>query len=345
MSDLQVITKSRLAAFSACQRLHHLTYNLGYRSIQPRELAEWGTLFHAGLDAWWGVFKDGDGPGAANIQPLPGLPLAAAMRAMEVARAASSAIDDAAFAKAEVMMIAYDARWASAMSDWEVIGVEVEFITAIPGRRRLRVAGKLDKLLRKRSDGSIWFVEHKTTGADLTAGSTYWQRLRMDPQVSIYFGGVRSLGHEPTGCLYDVIDRPALRPLKATPVELRKYTKPTKTEPSRLYSNQREADETVVEFRDRLGALITASPDAYFARAEVVRLESEIAESERDVEETALQIRATATAEHAPRNPNACFLYNRPCDFIDACSGVASLDDDTKFVRLQNVHAELAEVV
>lgn len=338
---IEIVTKSRLAAFSTCQRLHDMAYNKGYRSILPRELAEWGTLFHAGLDAWWGVFKDGDGPGSANIQPFPGLPLATAMRAMESARATAPAIDDAAFAKAQVMMIAYDSRWSETMSEWEVLGVEVEFITTIPGRRRLRVAGKLDKLLRKRSDGSIWFVEHKTTGADLSAGSTYWQRLRMDPQVSIYHSGMRSLGHEPMGCLYDVIDRPALRPLKATPVELRKYTKATKTEPSRLYSNQREADETVDEFRERLGALISEVPDAYFARAEVVRLESEIEESERDVEETALQIRATATAEHSPRNPNACFLYNRPCEFLSACDGTASLDDETKFRRTDNVHEEL----
>jgi len=339
---IEVITKSRLASFSTCQRLHHLAYNLGYRSILPRELAEWGTLFHAGLDAWWGVFKDGDGPGAANIQPLPGLPLAAAMRAMETARAASAAIDDAAFAKAEVMMIAYDARWASTMSEWEVIGVEVEFITTIPGRRRLRVAGKLDKLLRKRSDGSIWFVEHKTTGADLTAGSTYWQRLRMDPQVSIYFGGVRSLGHEPTGCLYDVIVRPNLKPLKATPVEARKYTKD-----GRLYAKQREADETPEQFRARIAEEVAEVPDSYFARPEVVRLEREIEESERDVEATALQIRATAYAEHAPRNPGGCFPFGSgyQCQFFDVCSGVASLDDETKFERVSNVHQELAAVV
>lgn len=340
MSDIQVITKSRLAAFSTCQRLHSNLYNLGYRSILPRELAEWGTLFHAGLDAWWLTYKE-----AGDEPLLPGLALCNALAAFTSMRDVSPALDDAAVAKAEVMMMAYDARWAPTMAEWEVLGVEVEFITTIPGRKRLRVAGKLDKLLRRRADGSIWFVEHKTTGADLTAGSTYWQRLRMDPQVSIYFGGVRSLGYEPTGCLYDVIDRPGLRPLKATPVELRKYTKATAKEPSRLYANQRETDETVQEFRERLGVLVAASPDMYFARAEVVRLESEIEESERDVEETALQIRSTASAEHAPRNPNACFLYNRACDFIDACSGVASLDDDTKFVRVQNVHAELAEVV
>ena len=40
MSDIEIITKSRLATFATCQRLHDITYNQGIRSIAPRELAE-----------------------------------------------------------------------------------------------------------------------------------------------------------------------------------------------------------------------------------------------------------------------------------------------------------------
>lgn len=329
---LHVITKSRLATFCACQRLHHLQYNLGYRSLAPREHADFGTLIHVGLDAWWSAYL----PGGDTLLALP-----AALDAMAKYRAANEiAVDDANAIKADTLMVGYDARWASAMAEWDVIGVEVEFVATISGRRKLRVAGKLDKLVRKRSDGSIWFVEHKTSGADLRAGATYWQRLRMDPQVSIYFGGCRSLGHEPVGCLYDVIDRPDIRPLKATPPEKRKFTKD-----GRLYANQRAEDETLDEFRGRIGALVAESPDNYFARSEVVRLESELAESAADVEALAVQIRAGAREEIAPRNPNACFLYNRLCEFHDVCSGAASLDDDTRFRRAEKVHEELSAEV
>lgn len=62
-------------------------------------------------------------------------------------------------------------------------------------------------------------VEHKTTSADITPGSPYWRRLTLDAQVSLYLGGAGSL-------LYDVIRKPTLRPLKATPVEARRYTLP-----------------------------------------------------------------------------------------------------------------------
>lgn len=335
MSDIEIVTKSRLAAFATCQRLHDLTYNQGYRSIAPRELADFGSLFHAGLDAWWGAHIGG-------VSPLPGMALQQALLGLAFYRSTQApAIDDAAMAKAELLMAAYDARWASSMCEWEVLGVEVEFMVVLPGRKRLRISGKLDKLLRKRIDGTIWFAEHKTTGADLRAGSTYWQRLRLDPQVSIYHIGVRELGYEPAGCLYDVIDRPDQRPLLATPTELRKYTKATAKEPSRLYANQRDADETLGEFKERMAVLIAKEPEAYFARGEVIRLESEIEESLQDVTEMALQIRTGPLTGVSPRNPDACFKWNRPCDFHEACSSLVSLDDVTRFVRLANVHPEL----
>jgi len=330
---IEVVTKSRLACFGACQRLHRLRYQLGVRPLVDGETQAWGNLMHAGLEAWWGTYM-GDEP-LLRVGALTN-----ALTAMDVARA-KFPVDDAGMAKAQVMMTAYDARWAPSMPAWEVLGVEVEFVATIPGRRRLRVAGKLDVLVRKRIDGTVWFVEHKTTGADLSLGSTYWQRLRMDPQVSIYHGGCRALGHEPAGCLYDVIDRPGQKMLKATPEADRKYTKATKTEPSRLYKNQRETDETVEEFQERLAELVTTEPELYFARAEVIRLESELEESAKDVEAIALQIRDSATAEHAPRNPGACHLYGRTCEFLSVCDGTASIEDDTKFRRAENPHEEL----
>lgn len=336
MSDIEIVTKSRLASFATCQRLHDLTYNQGYRSIAPRELADFGSLFHAGLDAWWSEYM-------FDRDPLPGIALSAALVGMgSYRRDKAPAIDDAAMAKAELLMAAYDARWSASMAEWEVIGVEVEFMVVLPGRKRLRISGKLDKLLRKRADGTIWFGEHKTSGADLGPGSTYWEKLRMDPQVSIYHLGVRELGYEPAGCLYDVVENPKQRPLLATPEELRKYTKATAKEPSRLYSNQRAADETLDEYRGRLAGLVAETPDRYFARAEIVRLETEIEESLKDVTEMALQIRTGSLTGVSPRNPDACFKWGRACDMYEACAGLASLDDDTKFVKLGNVHPELA---
>jgi len=67
-------------------------------------------------------------------------------------------------------------------------------------------------------------VEHKTTTADISEASDYWERLILDAQVSNYVALTRAAGHTPMGVLYDVIRKFKLPPYKATPVESREYT-------------------------------------------------------------------------------------------------------------------------
>lgn len=327
----ELITNTRMRAFQACQRLHQIRYVDGYTSTAERPETDFGTLVHVGQAAWWSAYQriqiaeqEDLGIDSRSIDPLE--------RAFQ---AMSTMGDESSRLKANTIMTAYDARWADEMQDLEVLAVEVEFRAPFGAACW---AGKLDAIAQKRSDGSKWLIEHKTTGADLSSASTYWQRLRMDPQVSMYFAGARALGHELAGCIYDVIKRPDVRPLKATPVDKRQYTKQ-----GRLYANQREADETPEEFRDRLTALIAENPEAWFQRAEVVRLPEELEAFQRDLDILGKATWLASPERHAPRNPDACFRYGhgRPCEFYDVCSGAASLDDDTRFRKLDNLHPEL----
>lgn len=329
---IELITTSQMKAFNACRRLHHYRYGLGYRPLVNRESAEFGSIFHKGLEAWWLAWAGG--------RSL--LALEEALAAIRLAAQTASFYDEATAVKAELLMEGYHLRWSGSMAEYEVIAVEREFAAPLPTpagakrARRLKVAGKLDVLVRRLADGAVWIVEHKTTTADLTPGSTYWQRLRMDTQVSVYFEGTHTLGYEPVGCLYDVISKPQQRPLKATPLDKRKVKKD-----GTYYANVRLEDETMASFRLRMMEEIGAAPEAYFQRSEVVRLEAEMEESRRDTYDTAMMIRETKKADRAPRNPDACFLYNRPCDFYDVCCRVASIDDETRFQRLASVHPEL----
>lgn len=326
---MELITNSRLKAFRACPRLHQLRYNEGIRPLEDAEALAFGSAMHAGLEAWWIAHSRDDGPAALDA-------------AQE--KIAEAGLDEWSAAKAEVLMAGYSARWAAAVAEYEVIAVEREFrapIVSPTGRRvrGLKMAGKIDVIVRRRSDGLLLLVEHKTSGADLSPGSTYWARLRMDSQVSLYFdGGAAALrGQEIAGCIYDVIEKPAIRPLKATPVESRKYVQGT----GRLYANQRENDETLDEFKARLVKLLIDEPEAYFQRSEVVRLDGELEAARRDVYETALLIRDSAHKGFAPRNVDNCHAYGRACEFLSACDGTGSIDDETKFRRVTNVHSEL----
>ena len=189
-------------------------------------------------------------------------------------------------------------------------------------------------------------VEHKSSSEDIELGSDYWRRLRLDTQVSKYFVGARALGYDVAKCLYDVVRRPAFERKMATPIESRKYTKPTKTDPTpRLYANQRETDETVAEYFDRVAEDIRANPSYYFARGFVTRLDRDLREWEYDTWKTAARIRSGEEDEHYPRNPDACGLYHRNCEYMPVCAGEASLDDPGLYRRAGVKHEELEEAV
>jgi hypothetical protein len=166
----------------------------------------------------------------------------------------------------------------------------------------------------------------------------------MDRQIGVYLRAAQHLGMDVRGIGYDVIGRPQLRPLKATPPESRKYTKPTKTEPARLYANQRDRDETPEEYGERCLAAIAAEPDAYYQRAIPVRLFQEQHECAVDVWQTAQAIRDARRLNVFPRNPDACFTWSRACDFLSVCAGDVPIDDPLLFRREERAHEELEEI-
>lgn len=326
---LPLITNSELTAFRRCALEHHYGYELGVRPLgaDPESL-RFGSLFHVGLEAWWLAYQH------------PGEQLTAALEAMR-----PHALDDYDFARAECLMRGYDARWAGA-EDIEVIAVEQQFTTELRNpltgakSRTYQLAGKLDALVLNRGDGRVYVVEHKTSSEDIGPGSQYWERLRIDAQISTYFAGARALGHEPAGCLYDVIAKSRHAPLKATPEESRKYTKD-----GRLYANQRDRDESAEEYGVRLAEVICAEPDRYYRRGFVVRLPDEEREAAYDAWQTARLMREARAAGIYPRNVSSCERYGRMCGYFPVCTHAASLDDATMYQRVDNIHPELAPVV
>jgi hypothetical protein len=314
-------------AARACKLLHHLKYDMGYRPLVTDDARAFGTLIHHGLESWWVARME--------ILDAPEVWLTAALARIEEEKA-----DPYDLAKARAMLNAYHARWADV--DLDVVAVEVPFDVPLlnpetgAASRTWRLRGKIDAIVRL-PDGRLLLVEHKTAGVDVSPGSDYWTRLRLDGQVTVYYLGARAAGYDVEGCIYDVLVKPRQRPLKATPEESRKYKKD-----GTLYANQRDRDETPEEYFERVITAIMGAPDEYLRREMVVRLESEELDGLWDIWQTAKEIRAGQLANRHPRNPRSCFNYNRPCDFWPVCSGEASLDDPTRYERLDDVHPELA---
>lgn len=319
---LPVITNSQARCYRRCPREHQLCYTLGYRPVQRAETLRFGSLIHAGLEAWWE-------PGPDRLE-----------RALDALSTAKK-VDPYDLARARVLMIGYHSRWLD--EPYEAIAVESEFRAPLvnpetgASSRTWQLGGKLDVLARHTVTGLDVIIEHKTSSEDISLGSPYWQRLQLDPQVSTYFAGAKAQGHDIAECVYDVIGKPGLRPAKATPVESRKYTKT-----GDLYKGQREHDETPEEFEHRLARHVAENPDRYYQRGTVVRLETEEADAAYDLWHTARMIRESEVAGRWPRNPDSCMRYGRACDYFEVCTGTASLDDETRFRRVDDPHEELS---
>lgn len=264
-------------------------------------------------------------------------------------------------ARAEELMRGYSARWFD--EPLTVLAVEVEFDADLVNpetdapSRTFRLGGKLDVIVRDAA-GRVLNVEHKTSSEDITQGSFYWKRLRLNGQVSTYMVGARSLGHEPAETLYDVLGKPGQRPsmvpvLDADGVKIvhdaagqRVRTKDGKkwretADAAQGYVLQVRA-ETVDEYRLRVRDALCKEPDRFFVRGTVVRLLNEEREAAFDAWQTAANIREGRRLGRHPRNPDSCMRYGSPCPMFEVCTGETSIEDPTKYRRVENVHEELS---
>lgn len=362
---MELVTNSRVASYRRCARLHRFRYVELLRPVHEHApKRDWGTAVHLALELYHAmngdVYRDGLGTwlGAHFFDEL----------------------DPYAAMAARVVLAAYHAYWHQEDSACLTVGVEREFIAPLINpdtnapSRTYRIGGKMDAL-RLDADGNAWVMEHKTTSSDITPGSAYWQRLRLDAQISIYLDAAPQLeeleGRPITGMVYDVIKRPSHEPLKATPLDARKYTqgKGCKlcggkqgvqgsgsvgealcnlcqgsgwTEAPRLYATQREVDETPEEYGERIAASIAIEPSAYFQRGVVVRSSDELIDARRDMWQVVQAMHRAGRDGTDYRNPDACTNFGSVCAYMPICAREVSPDDDQRYYRDQNQHQELS---
>lgn len=288
---LPILTQSELRTYRRCAREHALAYRQGLRSVEPDAAPlRFGTAIHQALANWW------DGQTIEDCLSSMG-----------------SLGDDFEDARALALFAGYVAHWRKPAG--KVVLVEKEFRCALTNpatgadSRTFELAGKIDALTS--DDGRHLLVEHKTTSEDISPGSAYWQRLRIDTQIPIYLRGAESLGYRCDGVLYDVLAKPKLRPKKG---------------------------ETSAQFYERCYAAVTDNPGAHYAQVELPILEREIDDAMADAWATARAIRESELTGRWPRNSDACVRWNRPCTYFGLCTGQRSA---STFIQ-SNPHPELS---
>lgn len=115
-----------------------------------------------------------------------------------------------------------------------------------------------------------------------------------------------------------------------------------KPQAPRLHANQRDTDETIEEYTERLTQEVAERVDEFLARSVIVRLDSELPRMRQELIDTIESMRALEERGlHAP-NHDACVRGRDFCAFFAACSGRADINDEHTFPR-GDLHPELAE--
>jgi hypothetical protein len=185
-----------------------------------------------------------------------------------------------------------------------VEATEQKYATDIGG---VACEGKLDRLIRL-ADGRLALQEYKTSSEDISPGSIYWRRLRVDIQVGMY------LHASGADCVvYDVCRKPSIR--------------------------QRQK-ESVTEYGERLTDDIRARPEFYFQRQEINRLASDADDTVADVQAVASLI----SLQQFPRNTAACTRFGTCC-YFQLCSNGHRPSDGAPagFHVVNTAHQELQD--
>jgi len=221
----------------------------------------------------------------------------------------------------QVMFDAYPWRF-------EYVEIEREFPANPEEQQALPIgyAGKIDAIV-KLEDGRLAVMERKTTAA---MDDTYRPRLEFDAQTVGYFIAARACGYDVQTVVYDVVEKPSIRPYKATPEEKRKYKAD-----GTLYANQRALDETPAEFAARVSEWVAQEIRYHCWEVPVT------AQRLQDWHDDYYAQRRAISEGAVWRNPNACVQWTA-CDFLPVCHRT-DLDTETPegFRRGTQQHEEL----
>lgn len=343
-------TNSRARAERLCNYWAHIKYNEGYRETREAEPLWFGTLVHKGLEVWWATGGD----------------LAVALTAMGVT---GDPDRKALFVIAREMMKYYHDRWIGDVARFDFLGAEIQFRVRLRNPETGRpsqtwdLGGKMDAVVRLKSTGKIWVVEHKTTSEEIGHDATvYGIRLLMDSQCGQYWiAAEEKYGEKIGGIIYDVLRKPGIRPKEklSVEVEMRKETdeelaarkviegkpklrhKKVQVDPDAVTSRP----ETLDEYAIRVAEDLKRDDRVYLWRTSVFRDKAALEDFMQDAWDLSFMSHERMRRGKHPKNPEQCMHHGRPCALLDHCATQSNLDQDPRWVKSKWAHPELSEEV
>lgn len=217
------LSTSTITSFKACPFRFRLAYVEGLRPDEDSDIQRVGTNWHGCQEV-----ANAGGPGATTEMKLGAV--AAYLDECYAVPPASKTVLEWATERAILVYSMAGYLWYYENDSIDSIARELSFRlplrNPVSGRAlpKAYLIGRIDRLLRRRDRPMTG--EYKSTSRTIDAGSTYWPRLRLDGQISMYDlaakimqrgGRLAEFGLAPTdplvaGTLYDVWHRPLTRP-------------------------------------------------------------------------------------------------------------------------------------
>lgn len=202
-----IVSYSELDTYRQCPLKHHILY--GQRWTKPPKadsaLAK-GSLYHLVMETHYGLIRDyqhansGKNPkeGSAEEKMLLAACKKAVLDILWDSRKGAYISD-----VAELIFWMWEGHVENygTMPGWRIMAIEHQIITPLKderGRRtRYHLKAKLDLIIRDRSTGGLWVVDHKS-GANLPTDMD----LEIDDQFGLYTWAMREVGKPVLGSLH-----------------------------------------------------------------------------------------------------------------------------------------------
>lgn len=208
----------------------------------------------------------------------------------------------------------YAAHYLEAdLKKWEVLEAEVAFRYALPKPTGWAMMGKRDMVVRRRKDGAIGLVEHKTAAV---LSADYIAKLPLDAQIIGYANALRKArGKLPDFVVYNVIKKSGLRQRG--------------NEPFRSYLKRVELE-------------YSASPANYFYRETLSFGAADIRAYEEELNQFAPEMDRAIRSGYLPKNTGHCTAMG-VCPYMRLCIEGPTRENLVMYEERAAVHAELED--
>lgn len=214
----EVIDSSMLKDYADCPSKFYLRHVLGLKRISrdPSDDAkfDWGTVWHRVMEIWWATHNYEEALG--GLEPWPSSIMA------ETDRHARSK------ARMEKIFREYILKYAERdINDFEILRGE-QFFDVMNEETGIRWCGRTDQLLRRKRNGAVVVLDHKTTSA---MGKTYFEQYEHSFQLPGYAWAANQIFTESVSeVLIDVVytlkasHQFFRRTFRYTPADFREWT-------------------------------------------------------------------------------------------------------------------------